>query len=104
MKALLTILTLLAIGEISSAAVKGDDVFTPEQATSKAEFVCQMNSGDTNQIKFKAEDREKAMQAVTDKCLSVRVSNHIKYKNEEPSQERQMEYAMACLNSVNCNK
>lgn len=103
MKSFLTILVILVIGELSSAAIKGDDVFTPEFTQNQKEVVCQMNSGDTNKIKFKADNREKAMQAVTDKCLNIRVSNHIRFKNEEPSQERQMEYAMACLNSVSCN-
>lgn len=64
--------------------------------------ICMINSGDVGKLKYKANSYQMAFQKVTDACFQKRNDLYKKSRKQEPTQDRQIQFAESCVNSIKC--
>ncbi len=64
--------------------------------------ICMMHAGDVGKLKFKGSTFDQAFRRVTNECFDRRTSLYVKNRNEQPSEDRQIQFAESCANSVTC--
>ena len=109
LKKILMITVYLFVGWQAKAAITTAPNMTlrgiASEASQPAEekpTICMMEAGDTKKVKFKGTTYEEAFKAVTNRCFQIRNSAYEARGKGYASQDRQIEFAQACLNSVKC--
>lgn len=64
--------------------------------------ICMIHAGDVGQLKYKGRTYEEAFSKVTDDCFQRRNDLYKKSRNQEPDQDRQIQFAESCVNSIKC--
>ena len=70
-------------------------------AASKAS-ICSIQAGDIGKLKFRAQTYEEAFSKVTNECFQRRTNLFVKSRNMQPDQDRQIQFAESCVNSIKC--
>jgi hypothetical protein len=70
--------------------------------TTKSHNICSIHAGDIGKLKYKADTYEKAFEKVTNECFQRRSDLYVKNRNVQPDQDRQIQFAESCVNSVHC--
>lgn len=74
-----------------------------QKATSQPmQNICMIHAGDIGKLKYKANTYEQAFSKVTDECFQRRTQLFVKNRNQQPDQDRQIQFAESCVNSVKC--
>lgn len=74
----------------------------PAKATKKMENICMIEAGDIGKLKFKGSSYEHAFSRVTDECFQRRTNLYVKARKAQPTQDRQIQLAESCVNSIKC--
>ena len=64
--------------------------------------ICMIHAGDVGKLKYKGKTYEQAFSKVTDECFQRRTQQFVKSRNMHPDQDRQIQFAESCVNSVKC--
>ena len=72
------------------------------KAPKQMKNICMMEAGDVGKLKYKGKTYEQAFSKVTDECFQRRTKLFVKAKNMQPDQDRQIQFAETCVNSVKC--
>ena len=93
----------ISIGFQAMAAVPTNNMTPREPASLKQEKnICMIQSGDIGKLKYKGTSMSDAFTKVTDECFKKRNQLFVRARNQEPSQDRQIQFAESCANSVKC--
>ncbi len=68
----------------------------------KLKNICMMEAGDIGKLKYKGQSYEDAFSKVTDECFQRRNQQFVKSRNMQPDQDRQIQFAESCVNSIKC--
>lgn len=71
-------------------------------AGKKMQNICMVHAGDIGKLKFKGRTYEEAFSKVTDECFQRRTQLFVKARHTQPDQDRQIQFAESCVNSVKC--
>ncbi len=106
MKKVIMITIYLVIGFQAKAAYEPTEIIrtlaSAGQEAKKMQNICEIHAGDVGKLRYKADTYEKAFSKVTDECFQKRNNLYVKNRNEQPDQDRQIQFAESCLNSVKC--
>lgn len=72
------------------------------ETTTKTQNICTIQAGDVGQIRYKSSSYEDAFQKTTSECFQRRTQLFVKARNQQPDQDRQIQFVESCLNSVKC--
>ena len=103
-KKALMIALYLSIGFQAIAAVN-INMTSREPASLKKDVsknICMIQSGDIGKLKYKGTSMSDAFTKVTDECFQKRNQLFVKSRKQEASQDRQIQFAESCANSVKC--
>lgn len=64
--------------------------------------ICMIHQGDVGKLKYKGATYEEAFSKVTDECFKKRTALYVKDRKEQPDQDRQIQFAESCVNSIKC--
>lgn len=64
--------------------------------------ICMIDAGDIGKLKYKNQNYEEAFRAVTEECFQKRTQLFVKRENQQPDQDRQIDFAQSCANSIKC--
>lgn len=64
--------------------------------------ICSIEAGDIGKLKYRAASYEEAFSKVTDECFKRRNALYVKNRKQQPDQDRQIQFAESCVNTVNC--
>ncbi|MCB0378673.1 MAG: hypothetical protein KDD33_09290 [Bdellovibrionales bacterium] len=73
-----------------------------QNTTAKSRNICMMQAGDVGKLKYRANTQQEAFQKVADACFQKRSSLFVKARNQEPDQDRQIQFVEACVNNIKC--
>ncbi len=68
----------------------------------KLQNICMIEAGDIGKLKYKGKSYEEAFSKVTDECFQRRTNMFVKSRNHHPDQDRQIQFAEACVNGIKC--
>lgn len=68
----------------------------------KMKNICSIQAGDVGKLKYKGKTYEQAFSKVTDACFQRRTDLYVKARKRHPDQDRQIQFAESCVNSVKC--
>ena len=86
--------------ELASTETK--KVKKEKPAPKKMKNICSIQAGDIGKLKYKGKTYEQAFSKVTDECFQRRSAMYQKSRKQFPSQDRQIQFAEACVNAVKC--
>lgn len=98
LKKAIMITLYLVVGFQAKAATPSTEA-KPSKVTKN---ICMMHSGDVGKLKFKGSTYEEAFSRVTDECFKRRNDLFVKRNAQQPDQERQIQFAEACVNNIQC--
>ena len=84
------------------ASDRGTAAKTPSKAPKKMKNICMIEAGDIGKLKYKGTSYEQAFSRVTDECFQRRTNLYVKARKAHPSQDRQIQFAESCVNSIKC--
>lgn len=109
MKKLVMITVYLMIGWQARAEIIPANMTLRAPASTKAiqsakatKNICSIKAGDIGNLKYKADTYEQAFSKVTDECFKRRTQLYVKNRNQQPDQDRQIQFAESCVNSIKC--
>jgi len=73
-----------------------------KKSPNKMQNICMIHAGDVGKLKFKGATYEQAFSKVTDECFQRRTNLFVKNRKMQPDQDRQIQFAETCVNSVKC--
>jgi hypothetical protein len=102
----LMITIYLMIGFQAKAAIctphTSDRAPASEQQIQNKPSICMIDAGDVGKLKYKASSYEQAFSRVTDECFQRRTNLFVKREGTHPDQDRQIQFAESCVNSIKC--
>ena len=78
------------------------DRSTAAKPAKKMKNICMIEAGDIGKLKFKGTSYEHAFSRVTDECFQRRTNLYVKARKAHPDQDRQIQFAESCVNSIKC--
>jgi hypothetical protein len=76
--------------------------FSKQRSPQQMKNICMMQAGDIGKLKYKGSSYEDAFSKVTDACFQRRTQLYVKSRNQQPDQDRQIQFAESCVNSIQC--
>lgn len=73
-----------------------------EVSTKTLKNICMIQVGDVGTLKYKGSSYEDAFSKVTDECFQRRTNLYVQSRKEQPDQDRQIQFAESCVNSIKC--
>lgn len=73
-----------------------------QNVQSEKPSICMIDAGDIGKLKYKANNYQQAFSKVTDECFQRRSQMYVKRENMQPDQDRQIQFAESCVNSIKC--
>jgi hypothetical protein len=106
LKKVLMITLYLALGYQAKASFELPHVFrslaSERSEASNTQNICMIHAGDIGKLKYKGRTYEEAFSRVTDECFQRRTQQFVKARNVYPDQDRQIQFAESCVNSIKC--